>query len=143
MPFVLLVIISVLAGTLAVVLATRLPSPKVASPAAIDAAAVAIEESVERHRRLRRLVAARLDPAVATGLALTIALVVAVGGGFVLAMLAYLVRGNEQLRSIDNGAANWSHAHATALSTHGLDVVTNLGNLSVVIGLAVVVALVE
>ena len=80
--------------------------------AAIDAAAMAVEESVERHRRLRRFVAARLDPAVATGLALTIALVVAVAGGFVLAVLAYLVRGNQQLRSIDNGAADWGHAHA-------------------------------
>jgi membrane-associated phospholipid phosphatase len=143
MPFVLLVIVSVLAGALVVALSRRLPAAKVASPAAIDAAAIAVEESVERHRRLRRFVAARLDPAVATGLALTIALVVAVGGGFVLAVLAYLVRGNQQLRSIDNGAADWGHAHATALSTHGLNAVTNLGSLAVVIGLAVVLALVE
>ncbi len=143
MPFVLLVIVSVLAGTLVVALATRLPASNVASPAAIDTAAIAIEESVERHRRLRRFVAARLDPAVATGLALTIALVAVGGGGFVLAVLAYLVRGNEQLRSIDNSAADWAHAHATALSTHSLDAVTNLGSLAVVIGLAVVVAVVE
>jgi undecaprenyl-diphosphatase len=124
-------------------LSRRLPAAKVVSPLAIDAAATAVEQSVERHRRLRRFVAARLDPAIATGLALTIALVVAVGGGFVLAVLAYLVRGNHQLRSIDNGAADWGHAHATALSTHGLNAVTNLGSLAVVIGLAVVLAVVE
>src|SRR6476660_6049003 len=128
MPFVLLVLVSVLAGVLVVVLSWRLPSAKVASPPAIDAAAIAVEESLERHRRLRRFVVARLDPAVAPGLALTIALVVVVGRGFVLAVLAYLVRGNQQLLSIDNGAAEWGHAHATALSTHGLDAVTNLGS---------------
>ena len=143
MPFVLLVIVSVLAGALVVALSSRLPAAKVASPPAIDAAAIAVEESVERHRRLRRFVAGRLNPGVATGLALTIALVVAVGGGFVLAVLAYLVRGNQQLRSIDNGAADWGHAHATALSTHGLNAVTNLGSLAVVIGLAVALAVVE
>ena len=143
MPFVLLIIVSVLTGALVVVLSRRLPAAKVVSPRAIEAAAIAVEESVERHRRLRRFVAARLDPAVATGLALTIALVVAVGGGFVLAVLAYLVRGNQQLRNIDNGAADWGHAHATAFSTHGLNAVTSLGSLAVVIGLAVVLAVVE
>jgi undecaprenyl-diphosphatase len=143
MPLVLLVIVSVLAGALVVALSRRLPAAKVASPQAIDAAAIAVEESVERHPRLRRVVAARLDPAIATGLALTIALVVAVGGGFVLALLAYLVRGNQQLRSIDNGAAGWGHAHATELSTQGLNAVTNLGSLAIVIGLALVLALVE
>jgi membrane-associated phospholipid phosphatase len=143
MPFVLLVIVSLLAGALVVALSRRLPTAKVVSPPAIDAAAIAVEESIERHRWVRRFVAARLDPAVATGLALTIALLVAVGGGFVLAVLAYLVRGNQQLRNIDNGAADWGHAHATALSTHGLNAVTNLGSLAVVIGFAVVLALVE
>ena len=143
MPFVLLVIVSVLAGALVVALSSRLPAARVASPPAIDAAAIAVEESVERHRRLRRFVAGRLNPGVATGLALTIALVVAVCGGFVLAVLAYLVRGNQQLRNIDDSAADWGHAHATALSTHGLNAVTSLGKLAVVIGLAVVLAVVE
>ena len=52
----------------------------------------------------------------------------AVGGGLVLAVLAYLIRANPQLRSLDNGVARWGDDHASALSTHGLNVVTNLGS---------------
>jgi len=115
----------------------------VAAPAAVEAATSAVGETVAHHRRLRRFVAGRLDPGVMTGLALTIALVLAVGGGLVLAILAYLVRSSPQLRHLDNGVARWGHDHAGTVSTHGLNVVTQLGSLWVIVGLAVLVAVVE
>ena len=64
---------------------------------------------------------ARLDPAAATGLALTLALVLAIGGGLVLGVLAYLVRSNGHLIGIDNGVAKWGNRHASATSTHVLN----------------------
>jgi membrane-associated phospholipid phosphatase len=141
-----LLILIVIAGVafLAVVAITKLvPHVDVSEPAAIGAATDSVGESVAHRRRLRRFVVNRLDPKVLTGLALSAALVLAVGTGVVLAILAYLVRSNPQLRHIDNGVARWGHEHADRASTHGLNVITQLGNVWVVIGLAVVLAVVE
>ena len=56
-----------------------------------------VGHALAQHSRLRRLLMQRLDPAVATGLALTLALATIVVGGLVLAVLAYLVRSSDQL----------------------------------------------
>jgi membrane-associated phospholipid phosphatase len=143
MPLIFLLIVSLTAGALVVLLASRLPAANVASPSAIAAATSAVEESVVQHRRLRSFIAERLNPGAATGLALSIAFLLAVGGGLVLAVLAYLVRANPQLRSLDNGVARWGDEHASALSTHGLNIVTNLGNWWIVAPLAIAVIAVE
>ena len=76
-----------------------------------------VGETVGRHRALRRALEARLDPAAATGLALTLALLVVIGGGVLLGVLAYLVRSNAHLLGVDNGVAKWGNAHASAFST--------------------------
>ena len=141
-PLIVLVILSVVAGAMVVALARRYPVG-VASPAAIASATESAEKSLVRHARLRSFVAARRNPGTATGLVLTLALVLVLGAGLVLALLAYLIRSNPQLRSIDNGAANWGADHATAFSTHGLNLVTDLGSWSVVAPLAIVVVVVE
>ena len=57
----------------------------------------------------------RLDPEVATGLALTLALVLIVGGGLLLAVLAYLVRGDTELVRLDESVAIWGDRHAIAV----------------------------
>jgi membrane-associated phospholipid phosphatase len=87
--------------------------------------------------------AARLDPQTATGLGLTLALLVAVVGGVLVAVLAYLVRGNTDLVRIDRGVANWGDRHASPFSTDGLDAITHLGQPVVIAGLAAVLAVVE
>jgi len=87
--------------------------------------------------------AARLDPAAATGLALTLALVVIVVGGLVLGTLAYLVRADPDLLRVDTSVANWGHGHASPVSTDLLEAVTTLGEPMVVAALAAVLALVE
>ena len=76
---------------------------------------------------------ARLDPAAATGLALTLALVVVIGGGLLLGVLAYLVRSNGHLIGIDNGVAKWGNQHASAASTHVLNAITQLGGIYAII----------
>ena len=86
---------------------------------------------------------ARLDPAAATGLALTLALVFAIGGGVLLGVLAYLVRTNSGLTGIDRSVAKWGYQHASPISTHVLGAVTQLGNIYTVIALCVVLAVAE
>lgn len=100
-------------------------------------------ETVASHRSLRAIMAARLDPVTVTGLGLTLALVVAIGGGLLLGMLAYLVRTNSHLIGIDNSVARWGNRHASVLSTHALNVITQLGATYTVIALCVVLAVAE
>jgi len=143
MPLLLLLVVSVAIGALVVWVASALPVVNVAAPTTIAAATDAVEESLARHRRLRAFVAARLNPEAATGLALSIALVLVLAGGLVLAMLAYLIRANPQLRQLDNGVARWGDVHASTFSNHGLNIITTFGSWPLVGALAAVVIAVE
>ena len=86
---------------------------------------------------------ARLHPGQATGLLLTMGAAIVVAGGVVIGILAYLVRGNDALRSIDTSAADWGARHATEDGTAVLQRLTDLGDTRAVVVLAVVVAAVE
>ncbi len=65
----------------------------------------------------------------------------AIGGGLLLGVLAFVVRADPNLLGIDVGVAGWGHRHATALSTDGLNAVTQLGTTITVLvaGTAIVV----
>jgi undecaprenyl-diphosphatase len=86
---------------------------------------------------------ARLDPAAATGLALTAALVVVIAGALLFGVLAYLVRSNGHLIGVDNGAAKWGNQQASAASTHILNAITQLGGIYAIIVFCVVLAVAE
>jgi undecaprenyl-diphosphatase len=143
MPVLILIALALLAGTLVGLVAGRYPhmrnTPDV-SPA--DAARV-VGEHAGRHARLSAIRAARLNPAAATGLALTLALLVAIGGGVLLGVLAYLVRSNGHLIGVDNGVAKWGNRHATATSTHLLNAITQLGGIYLIVAFCIVLALAE
>jgi membrane-associated phospholipid phosphatase len=100
-------------------------------------------EAVRDHTRLRRFVARRFDPSVATGLLLTVALAVTLVGGLVLGILAVLVRRVAALQHVDNSVAAWGYDHRGSTSTSGLKAITDLGNIRIVIVLAAVLVLVE
>jgi undecaprenyl-diphosphatase len=53
--------------------------------------------------------------------------VLAIGGGLLLGVLAFVVRADPNLLGIDAGVAGWAHRHATTFSTHGLNAITQLG----------------
>jgi membrane-associated phospholipid phosphatase len=142
MPLLVLLILALTVGLTVGMVAWRLPRSAAPSQPVLESARK-VGETIGRHRSLRRVLQARLDPAAATGLALTLALLVAIGGGVLFALLAYLVRSNAHLHGIDNGVAKWGNAHASALSTQGLDVVTQMGGIYVVVALCVVLALAE
>jgi undecaprenyl-diphosphatase len=125
MPLIALVIVSSLAGALVAAAAARLPrpGPRTGPP------------------RLR--FAARFDPEAATGLALTLALLVLTVGGIAVAVLAFLVRGAAGGTGLDVRVAQWGADHATTFSTDVLNVFTDLGRPGTIAVLAVILGLVE
>jgi membrane-associated phospholipid phosphatase len=140
MPFLLLLLISGAAGLGTAFLARRYPAAPV--PAVIEVASEAGEHATGTTVR-RGLRAARLDPEKATGLALTLALLVVFAGGVVLALLAVAVRSTHALAGIDSSVAEWGDQHATAWSHDALTLVTDLGETVTVVVIAVVVTIVE
>ncbi len=139
MPLLLLLILALAAGLAIALLVWRFPRA-VASPSPVLESARKVGERIGRRRSVRRFLHARRDPATLTGFALTVAMIVVIGGGVVFGLLAYLVRSSGHLRVIDNGVAKWGNAHASAFSTDGLNVVTQLGGIYLVVTLCVVVA---
>lgn len=143
MPLLLLFVFALTTGLLAAFVTGRYPRiAKAPTAPALDAARE-VGKTIGRHPRLRAVMAARLDPAVATGLALSVALVFAIGGGLLFGALAYLVRTNSHLLGLDNGIAKWGNRHASALSTHALNLLTQLGSLYVVLAFCVILAVWE
>ena len=142
MPFLILLLVAAIAGSLVFLLGSRYPTPVVGQGPA-QAAGEKLGHEAARHPWLSRTLRGRLDPSSATGLALTIALVLAIGGGLVLGLLAYLMRTNAQLVAIDNSVGQWEVDHGTHLSTQALQRVTDLGGTYVVVVVIVVVAIAE
>jgi undecaprenyl-diphosphatase len=143
MPVLLLLALALTAGMAAGLVAWRYPRLRNAPDLTAADAARKIGEAVGRRPRLRAIRDARLDPAAATGLALTLALILVIGGGLVLAVLAYLVRSNGHLIGVDNGVARWGNRHATVTSTHILNGITQLGGIYLIIAFSIVLAVAE
>ena len=143
MPFLLLLVLALTIGFVVGVVVWRYPRIQGTPPAPTLAAARKVGKAAGRHPNLRAVLDARLNPAAATGLALTLALVFVIGGGVLLGVLAYLVRTNSHLIGVDNSVAKWGNSHASATSTHLLNAVTQLGSIYTVIVLCVVLAVVQ
>lgn len=92
-----------------------------------------------RHPRLAD--AADVDPAVTTGVALTAASVIVVGGLVGFGVLLLMVRTNLGFARFDQSAARFAGRHASALSTTVLRDFTQLGGALVLVPIAVVVAI--
>ena len=142
MPLIVLVLVALAASGIAFVLASRHPRVVTAEKPAVAATNVLTTEA-EQHRWLRRLVRSRLDPATATGLALTLALLVAILGGLLVGLLAYLMRTSATLVDIDNSVGAWEFDHKTSLSTDGLRAVSDLAGTYTAIFTIALVSIVE
>ena len=143
MPIVVLVLIALAAGTLIALASLRYPTPVAKPTDMADLAAEQVEVEMERHPWLLQLVRERLDPATATGLALTLALGLAILGGLVIGSLAYLTRSSATLVDLDNDVGQWGVDNATSWSTEALQLVTELGGTYVVVGVLIAVAVFE
>ena len=141
----LLVLVIVASATAGTVAALSWRWAGVAGPTALSSMDVARKAgaAIRRHPGRGKALAARLDPQAATGLGLSLALLVILGGGVLFAVLAYLVRGNTDLVRFDNSVANWGDRHASPFTTDGLNAITHLGEPVVVAGLAAALAVVE
>ena len=143
MPLFLLLLVALAVGSAVTLAVWRYPTAPFVPMHPAETAEERIGHALAEHSRLRRLLVERLDPGVTTGLALTLALALVVGGGLVLAVLAYLVRSSDTLADIDASVAEWGFDHATDFSTDGIEVATILGETWFVIAAAIVVAVVD
>jgi len=148
MPIVVLSLIALSAGSLIVYASRRYPTPVGKSPTDMatdmaESAATHVEVEMERHPWLLRLVRDRLDPATATGLALTLALGLVIVGGVLVGALAYLMRSSDRLVDVDRAVGQWGVDNATSWSTEALELVTELGGSTFVVAAMIVLALVE
>ena len=139
MPIVALLIISASAGALVAFAGLRYPNP-VIGQRPTEAAAEQIANGLEERPWLSRLVRERLNPATATGLALTLALGLTILGGVLIGLLAYLVRSSGTLVRTDISVGQWGVDNATSWSTDALRLVTQLGNTRFVIVALIFVA---
>lgn len=143
MPLLLLLALALTVGLVVGLVAWRYPRIARPSPAPTLETAHQVGKAVGRHPRLHTFLDSRLDPAAATGLALTIAMALAICGGVLFGLLAYLMRTNADLVGIDNGVAKWGNRHATAMSMHALNLVTQLGGIYTIVALCVTLAVAE
>ena len=141
MPLLVLFLVALSVSTIVAWVAWHYPAG-IASPTPSVAAAQAVGREIGHHSRLRRFIKSRLNPEVATGLALTVALGAVIVGGFVIGVLAYLVRTNSRLVDLDASVAQWGADHAGSVSERGLTLITQLGETWFVVVLAIVVSVV-
>jgi membrane-associated phospholipid phosphatase len=143
MPLLVLILVALAAACASGFAAWRYPRLSVGSPAPAFEAARKAGKVVAKRSSLRRRLAPRFDPQAATGLALTVALLMTIGGGVGLGALAYLERTNGHLNRLDRSVASWGYGHSTHFSKHGLLVVTQLGAFTTIVVLCLVVAAAE
>lgn len=137
---ILTLIVVLVPGAAAWFVVRRWPQRDPMAPA-IDASVVRHE--VQRHPRLRAIAMMRTSPESITGLALTTAAALAVGGAVVVGLLLLMVHTNTGLARLDHSASLFGARHATSLSTHVLRWYTQLGGALVIVPLALVVGIVE
>jgi membrane-associated phospholipid phosphatase len=99
----------------------------------------AIGAKVRSHPRPRRFLRSRLDPATATGLVLTVALIGIVVSGAAVGLFAWMIRRDLGVVTVDLAVERWAEAHATAFTDGVLEALTHLGDTETVVGIAIAV----
>ena len=100
----------------------------------------AIGTDLRSHRGSRRFLRSRIDPATATGLALTVALAGLVLTGVFVGLLAWMIRRDAGLVDIDRAIEAWASEHATTFSDDVLRGITHLGDTATILVVGLVVS---
>ncbi len=138
MPVIVLVVVSLVAGALAWLIAGRVMRRWWGrAPSAV------VAEEVAEHTGVRRFIHGRFDAEALTGLALTLAFFALVLAGVIVSILAALVRQHELLTGIDSAAADWAHANSGDLTVRLLNAITWMASTVGVICIATTAAVVE
>src|SRR5207248_2314324 len=93
-----------------------------ADPGAPRLERATVVTEVRRHPAVASWLAARVDPSVATGSLLTVAVAMFVIGAGGVGVLLLMIRAHSGFALFDLGAAKWAARHATPFSTYGLRV---------------------
>jgi len=129
-------LLSVGAGVVAAACVRRWPQ---ADPAL--SASRALAGQLTRRTRARLFIRSRLDPATATGLTLTIALLLVVVAGVVMGLVVYMVRTNSGVVRIDQSVERWAASRVAGTSFQGLQLLTELGSTPVIVAVAAACAI--
>jgi undecaprenyl-diphosphatase len=132
--FVLLLLVAVSAGA-GLVAAVCIRAWPQADPAL--SATNAVEDRLVRWRTVRRFLRSRMDPAVATGLALTVALLAVVITGVLLGVAVYMIRRNVGVVRMDQAVEHWAATNVGGGSFRALQILTWLGSTPFIVALAV------
>ena len=137
-----LLAVAATAGLLTAAVVARWPAHDPAAPRLRDDSPV-LQHRDGRKEQLRALWRARLDPGVATGLALTLALSALVVFTAVAGILLLMVRTKTGIARYDLGLAEWGAMEATPGSTAVLRRLSQLGGTAGVLLVATVVGVIE
>lgn len=129
---------SALAAVLSVVGVLIASHPRFGTPPSGEVA-----EELARSVRLRRYLRRRFDPGKATGLALTVALVLIFLAALAFGLVADMITSRSGLYRFDASAAAFGADHATDRSTDVLLGITQLGSTLVIVLIALVAGLLE
>ena len=141
MAVIVVVITSALtAGVVAAAVAWRVPN---FDPGAPRAGALTIRREVRAHAGVAAFLESRSDPSTATGLALTLALILVLGGAVATGALLVMVQHNAGIARYDLSAARWGATHATRGSTRFLRDVSLLGGTPAMLAVATAAAIAE
>ena len=123
--------LSVISGVVAGVIVRRWPH---ADPAATATAHVG--EQLAEQPRIRRFLRTRLDPQVATGLALTVMMLAVVIAGTVIGVVVWMVRTKSGVVHFDLRLAEWAAVHVTGYTDSAMSAITQFGSTPVIVAAA-------
>lgn len=103
-------------------------------------ASEAIGARLRDHPKPRSFLRSRLDPATATGLVLTAALIGIVVAGAVVGVFAWMIRRDLGVVTVDLAVERWAEARATAFTDGVLEAITHLGDTETIVGIGIAVA---
>ena len=131
------------AGSLAGFVALRWPNHDPAAPSLDTDSPVLQHETAGGRARLRSLWRSRMDPQVATGLALTVGVATLVILTVAAGILLVMIRTETGLARHDLAFAQWGSDYATPLSVDVLRLLSLLGGTAGVVALATVISVIE
>ena len=136
MVLLVLAVLSLTAGLVGSLAVRRWPR---ADPAL--SASESLGAELRSHPKPRSFLRSRLDPAAATGLALTVALIAIVVAAAVIGLFAWMIRRHLGVVSMDLAVEQWADVHATGFSDAVLGTLTHLGDTETIVGVAIAVGL--
>ena len=134
MVLLVVAVLSVVAGLAGYLVVRHWPR---ADPA--FSASEAIGAKLRNHPEPRSFLRSRLDPATATGLVLTAALIGIVVAGAVVGLFAWMIRRDLGVVTVDLAVERWADARATAFTDGVLGALTHLGDTKTIVGIGIAV----